>query len=127
MKKAMLGFLALGLAVASLTVRAESESPKYRYVPADAVGGHDREDAYRRFDWAGGGRLRGDREEWSHRSAGAIRQIGRPRGESDEHHSASVTRTAVAAPEMDPRSAASGLALLLGGIAVLLGRRKLVG
>ena len=77
MKKAMLGFLALGLAVASITVRAESDSPKHRYVPGDApvgVGGHEREDSSdRRFDWAGGGMFRGDREEWSHRSAGAIR------------------------------------------------------
>jgi hypothetical protein len=99
----------LGLAVASLTVRAESGDALAR------AGGHDREDSDRRFDRAGGAMFRGDREEWSHRSAGAIRH---------EHLAASVTPTAVAAPEMDPKSTASGLALLLGGIAVLLGRRK---
>jgi hypothetical protein len=35
------------------------------------------------------------------------------------------TSPAAKAPEIDPESAASGLTLLLGGLAVLLGRRKL--
>jgi hypothetical protein len=36
----------------------------------------------------------------------------------------SVTGTFMAAPEIDPTSAASGLALLLGGLIVLRGRRS---
>ena len=41
-----------------------------------------------------------------------------------EQHSFSSHSDAVAAPEIDPASALSGLTLLLGGIAVVRGRRK---
>jgi len=44
---------------------------------------------------------------------------------ADELHSWSQrSASAVAAPEIDPASALSGLTLLVGGIAVMRGRRK---
>jgi hypothetical protein len=67
----------------------------------------------RRFNFTDGSQIRG----------------GRVRGDWDRAPSQSAAavatpRSAVAAPEIDPASAASGLTLLLSGIAVLRSRRK---
>ena len=42
------------------------------------------------------------------------------------YEEALAVRDVVSAPEITPASAASGLTLLLGGLAVLRGRRKVV-
>jgi hypothetical protein len=112
MKMTILGLMTLGLTVASVTANAESEM-RGRDVSIHAtqpVENSMREDFFdRRF--AGEVVTRGDREA-SSRAIVASKQGASPRG------------AAVAAPEIDPASAVSGLTLLLGGMAVLLGRRR---
>ncbi|HEY4971422.1 MAG TPA: hypothetical protein VII35_16095 [Steroidobacteraceae bacterium] len=119
MKTARLAGLALGLTVASITASAEPEianrSDSERATQA-LSGDRDsyswRDLSGRRFNFTDGSQIRGDRihGDWDRapsRSAAAV-----------------ATPSAVAAPEIDPAAAASGFTLLLGGIAVLLARRR---
>ncbi len=111
MNKAMLGLLTVGLALASVAANAESEMAKHRLRAGEVAFNDSRAFAGDRDGREG----RDARDARSDRSFEASRQITKPRA---------VTQpTAVAAPEIDPTSAAAGLTLLLGGIAVLLGRR----
>lgn len=96
MNKALLGFLTLGLTVASAAANAESDT--HRYVRDEAISRHSDD----------------DRELTVHAARPASRSIATRQ---------SVTPSAAAAPEIDPASAVGGLTLLLGGVAVLRGRR----
>jgi len=114
MKTARLAWLALGLTVASITANAEpetanrSDSDRATRALSDDRGGYSWRDlSGRRFNFTDGSQIRGDGERKPSRSAAAV-----------------ATPSAVAAPEIDPASTASGLTLLLGGIAVLRSRRK---
>jgi hypothetical protein len=119
MKTARLAWLALGLTVAAITANAEPESNRSDNDSATRTLSGDRADyswrdlSGRRFNFTDGSQIRGEAERASSRSAAAV--------------AAATTPSAVAAPEIDPASAASGLTLLLGGIAVLRSRRKPVG
>ena len=109
MKTAKLAWLALGLTVASITANAEAnrsddDRATFRGDRANYVW---RDFAGRRFNFTDGSQIRGDSERAPIRSAAP----------------AAATPSTAVAPEMDPASAASGLTLLLGGIAVLLARR----
>jgi hypothetical protein len=116
MKTAKLAWLALGLTVASITANAEPDNRSDRDRPAlsgDRASYTWRDLAGRRFNFTDGSQIRGDRMrgDWDlapSRSAAAV---------------ATPKSSAVAAPEIDPASAASGLTLLFGGIAVLLAGR----
>ena len=118
MKTARLAWLALGLTLASITANAEPEiANRSDSDRATRVLGGDRDTYWRdlsgrRFNFTDGSQIRGHRI----------------RGDGDRTPSGSAaavaTPSAVAAPEIDPASAASGLTLLLGGIAVLRSRRK---
>ncbi|MHB8476634.1 MAG: hypothetical protein ACYDBZ_10165 [Steroidobacteraceae bacterium] len=115
MKTASLAWLALGLTVASITANAEpetanrSDSDRATRAVSGVREGYSWNDlSGRRFTVATGKQIRGDWDRAPSRSAAAV----------------ATPRSAVAAPEIDPASAASGLTLLLGGIAVLRGRRK---
>jgi len=124
MKTARLAWLALGLTVASITANAEpettnrSDSDRAIRALSETRALSDDRDSYswrdlsgRRFNFTDGSQIHG----------------GRIRGHWDRAPSPSAVatpRSAVAAPEIDPASAASGLTLLLGGIAVLRSRRK---
>ena len=119
MKTARLAWLALGLTVASITANAEpetanrSDSDRATRALSDDRGGYSWRDlSGRRFNFTDGSQIRGNRI----------------RGDGDRTPSGSAaavaTPSAVAAPEIDPASTASGLTLLLGGIAVLRSRRK---
>jgi hypothetical protein len=118
MKTARLAWLALGLTVASITANAEpeianrSDSDRATRVLSGDRDSYWRDLSGRRFNFTDGSQIRG----------------GRVRGDWDRTPSQSAAavatpRSAVATPEIDPASAASGLTLLLGGIAVLLARR----
>jgi hypothetical protein len=113
MNKAMLVFLTMGLALASVAANAESEMARHRLRAGEI---ESRADSVQAFN---GSRVfvgdRDERDARSDRSFEASRQITKPRSAAQP--------AAVAAPEIDPSSAAGGLTLLLGGIAVLLGRR----
>jgi hypothetical protein len=131
MKTARLAWLALGLTVASITANAEPEtanrSDSDRAIRAlsgtralsDDRGSYSWRDlSGRRFNFTDGSQIHGSQIHGD-----------RIRGDSDRAPSPSAAavatpRSAVAAPEIDPASAASGLTLLLGGIAVLRSRRK---
>jgi hypothetical protein len=115
MKTARLAWLALGLTVAAITANAESETANRsdndratRALGGDRDGYSWRDLSGRRFNFNDGSQIRGDWDRAPNRSAAAV----------------ATPRSAVAAPEIDPGSAASGLTLLLGGIAVLRSRRK---
>lgn len=80
-------------------------------------------------------RGRGERTEDSGRSAASLRQVTMPRSASvrldgappvsaaTSGSAAASAGATMSAPEIDPTSAASGLTLLLGGMAVLRGRK----
>jgi hypothetical protein len=119
MKTAKLAWLALGLTVASITANAEpeianrSDSDRATRVLTGDRDSYWRDLSGRRFNFTDGsqihgGRVRGDWDRTPSQSAAAV----------------AAPPSAVAAPEIDPASAASGLTLLLGGIAVLRSRRK---
>ena len=113
MKTAKLAWFALGLTVAAVTANAESVNRSDNDRAARTLS-NDRGDyawrdlSGRRFNFTDGSQIRGDWERASSRSAAA----------------AATAPSAVAAPEIDPASTASGLTLLLGGLAVLSSRRK---
>ena len=108
MKKAILGVLALGLPMAALAANGERE---YQHGSMAA----EMEPAVR-FELS--------RDQDSGRLAVPLRQIATRRSLSEHHLEAtSATRSVMPAPEIDPASAVSGLTLLLGGIAVLRGRK----
>lgn len=120
MKTAKFAWLALGLTVAAITANAESETAirsdndrAARVLSGDRDGYSWRDLSGRRFNFTDGSQIRGDR----------IRGDG-DRTPSRPAAAVATPRSAVAAPEIDPASAASGLTLLLGGIAVLRSRRK---
>ena len=115
MKTAKFAWLALALSVAAITANAESETANRsdndraaRVFSGDRDGYSWRDLSGRRFNFTDGSQIRGDLDRAPSRSAAAV----------------AATPSAVAAPEIDPASAASGLILLLGGIAVLRSRRK---
>jgi hypothetical protein len=123
MTKAMLGFLTLGFALASVAANAESETAKHRFAAGAIESRADSMQVFNgRHSWENSSDKRfafdGDRDDRSSRLFEASRQTTKPR---------LVTPTAVAAPEIDPASAASGFTLLLGGLAVVLARRKRIG
>ena len=114
MKTTRLAWLALGLTVASITANAQPETANRfdndratRALSDDRGSYAWRDLSGRRFNFTDGSQIRGDWERAPSRSAAAV-----------------ATPSAVAAPEIDPASAASGLTLLLGGMAVLRSRRK---
>ena len=117
MKRAILGLVAMSLPLAAIAANGEREFQHESFgvgmEPAVRV------ELSRDRDFVGG------RAEESERLAVPMRQVMTPRSLSDRHPvaSASGAPSAVAAPEIDPASAASGLILLLGGIAVLRGRK----
>ena len=126
MKTARLAWLALGLTVASITANAEPEttnrSDSDRAIralsetraPSDDRASYSWRDlSGRRFNFTDGSQIHGDRirGHWDRAPSRSATAVATP-------------RSAVAAPEIDPASAASGLTLLLGGIAVLRSRRK---
>jgi hypothetical protein len=118
-KTARLAWLALGLTVASITANAESETANRsdndratRVLSGDRGSDSWRDLSGRRFNFTDGSQIRGDqiRGDWGRTPSRSAAEVAAP-------------PSAVAAPEIDPASAASGLTLLLGGIAVLLARR----
>jgi hypothetical protein len=100
MKKAILGFLALGLPIAAMAANGEREFQHNR-LGENAV------------------------SFLSDQRANDIDARKIEPAVSLQHHfaAAGAGRSVVAAPEIDPTSALSGLTLLLGGIAVLRGRK----
>ena len=119
MKTARLAWLALGLTVASITANAEpeianrSDSDRATRVLTGDRDSYWRDLSGRRFNFTDGSQTHGDRirGHWDRAPSPSAAAVATP-------------RSAVAAPEIDPASAASGLTLLLGGIAVLRSRRK---
>ena len=131
MNKAILGLLIFGLPAASIAANDHRESLGSQFSRSEFSAGNffrsmsvaeEREtftsaanqseramavDVYERRDFRDG------RESESSRSA--VRHIATP--------SVAATPSAVAAPEIDPVTAAGGLTLLLGALAVLRGRR----
>ena len=112
MKKAILGFLTLGLTVTSLAANAESDT--HRFVRDEAISrqSDDRELIVHA--------ARPSSRLWAEFSERGDRQAAASRAVTTRQ---SATPGAVAAPEIDPASAVSGLTLLLGGLAVFRGRR----
>jgi hypothetical protein len=119
MKSSRLVWLALGLTVASIAANAESETAnRSDNDRATRVLGGDRgrdswmDPSGRRFNFADGSQIRGDWDRAPSRSAAAVAKPA-----------VATPPSAAAAPEIDPASAASGVTLLLGSLAVLLARR----
>jgi hypothetical protein len=126
-KLMLMGSLTLALFVVSVTAKAESDLTRYG---ANAVRVADfwapASDAIHAMaiksdldsNW------RGDLSDRRFIPSDG-RQI-RDAGVAQSATSQATTHSAVAAPEIDPASAASSLLLLFGGIAVLRSRRKLM-
>lgn len=97
MKKAILGFLALGLPIAALAANGEREFEHGQLgINARTIESHWRADDDKKM-----------------------------RTLHDPHVAAAGgAHSVVAAPEIDPTSAVTGLTLLLGGIMVLRGRKS---
>ena len=115
MRKAILGLLALGLPIAATAATGEREFEHGKLGITSAgfqsdLRAMDRDDSMPSV----GFEMSRRRDFLAARTA-----------ESGQHRVAAVSSppSAIAAPEIDPTSAISGLTLLLGGIAVLRGRK----
>ena len=123
MRKAILVVIASSLPIAAMAAGerdTEHGSVALRMAPAVS------------WEVRGGGARAGH----SNSSAASVRQVAMPRSASERLDSgplisaarsesvAASTGGMVAAPEIDPSSAASGLTLLFGGMAVLRGRKS---
>jgi len=128
MKKAILGFLALGLPIAALAANGEREFEHGQLgINARTFESDLRAGDARKMEPTVSFEIARSRDFLADRSAESGRRsvIVTPRTLRDPHVAAAGgTHSAVAAPEIDSTSAVTGLTLLLGGMAVLRGRKS---